>query len=545
MTTLRNLLLAREGDGRTGLMAGDERLSWAEVLRMAREREALLDKLLEPGLPHVAVLLSNVPEYVLWIYAASLHGAVIVGANPTHRGSDLARDLAHTACQLLVTDHVHLGLVEGLDLGPGIGKVSAENDRVLVVDSPRYEAALEAKAEDCPSPQDEGGSDPPSEASLAFLIFTSGTSGAPKACRCSQGRIAGIGSIVAEMFSLGPDDVCYLAMPLFHSNALMAGLVPALAAGAAVALPSAGRFSASGFLPDVRRYNATYFNYVGKPLTYILATPERPDDSENTLRCVFGNEGTAEDVARFAKRFGCQVVDSYGSTEGGAVVQRTPDTPRGALGRAPEGTVVVNPETGEECPRARFDASGRLLNPEQAIGELVSKTGAAGFEGYFENEEAERARTRFGWYWTGDLAYRDDEGFFYFAGRSDDWLRVDGENFAAAPVARILERHPDVAIACVYAIPDPRGGDQVMAALEMRPGRRFDGEGFASFLADQEDMGTKWAPRYVRICEKLPTTATAKVLTRVLRSEGLDTADPLWWRPSKDGPYVRHGNAAS
>ena len=142
-------------------------------------------------------------------------------------------------------------------------------------------------------------------------------------------------------------------MPLFHSNALMAGWAPALAAGATVALRE--RFSASQFLPDVRRYGVTYFNYVGKPLSYILATPELPDDADNPLRRVFGNEAAEADVARFAERFGCTVQDAYGSTEGGASVQRTPDTPRGALGRALPGTLIINPETGEECPRAVFD----------------------------------------------------------------------------------------------------------------------------------------------------------------------------------------------
>src|SRR5208283_560392 len=117
---------------------------------------------------------------------------------------------------------------------------------------------------------------------------------------------------------------------------LMAGWSPTLAAGATLALPSTGRFSASGFLPDVRRHRVTYFNYVGKPLSYVLATPPRADDADNTLTRVFGNEGAEDDLARFAERFGCRVVDSYGSTEGGAIVQRTPDTPPGALGRAPE-----------------------------------------------------------------------------------------------------------------------------------------------------------------------------------------------------------------
>ncbi|HMK62292.1 MAG TPA: long-chain-fatty-acid--CoA ligase [Acidimicrobiales bacterium] len=527
--TMARLFSRRAGDERTGLAFGERRWSWAEVVDEAAARAAVLRQMLEPGAPHVAVLLDNVPEYHFWLAACALAGGVVVGANPTHRGSELARDLSHTRCQLLVTDLSHRPLVEGLHLGDAIGSVDSGNERVLEIESERYRS-LVAAAGGAPTPDPS----PIEESTLGYLIFTSGTSGVPKACRCSQGRLARISLVVPQMFGLGPDDVCLVAMPLFHSNALMAGWGPAVAAGATVALPSTGRFSASGFLPDVRRYAVTYFNYVGKPLSYVLATEERADDADNPLRTVFGNEGSERDIQRFARRFGCSVVDAYGSTEGAAVVARTPDTPPGALGRAPEGTMVVDPDTGAECPPARFDTCGRLLNADEATGELVSTTGGAGFEGYWDNEEAEDARLRHGWYWTGDLAYRDEAGFFYFAGRSGDWLRVDGENFAAAPVARILERHPAVRLAAVYAVPDPKVGDQVMAAVELVEQARFDPQEFSAFLAAQPDLGTKWAPRLLRVCSRLPTTATSKVLVRRLRAEAWRCTDPVWWTP--DGP---------
>ncbi|MGA2473121.1 MAG: AMP-binding protein, partial [Acidimicrobiales bacterium] len=479
--------------------------------------------------------------FVFWLEAAALAGAVMVGANPTHRGDELVRDLTHTECQFLVTDSTYLPLVEGSPIGDALGTVTADNPRVLLLDTAAAQQDLDAHAGARP---DDVADPSVTPESLGYLLFTSGTSGAPKACLCSQGRLARIGAIVAQMYALTPEDVCYLSMPLFHSNALMAGWGPALMAGSAFALPSSGRFSASGFLPDVRAAGATYFNYVGKPLSYILATPERPDDADNPLVRAFGNEGSADDVVRFAGRFGVAVTDSYGSTEGGATVQRTPDTPPGALGRAPEGTVVLDPATGEECPPARFDERGRLLNAEEAIGELVSKAGGAGFEGYWRNDDAERARLREGWYWTGDLAYRDEAGFFYFAGRDHDWLRVDGENFASAPIERIMQRHPDVVLAAVYAVPDPVVGDQVMAAVQLRPGLdALDADGLAAFLAAQEDLGTKWAPRFVRMTSALPVTATNKVLKRGMRAERWTCADPVLWTPAKGKPYRRLSDA--
>lgn len=522
MSTIAELIRARAGDDNTALRFEDDRWSYREYVEACAVRAALLDELRRPGPFHVGVLLDNVPEFPMWLGAAALAGAVVVGINPTRRGAELARDVTHTDCQLIVTEEAYAPLLEPLDLG-------IDDDRVLVTESVGYAAALERhQGAHLPSVEID-------ERDLFLLLFTSGTSGAPKACICSQGRLGRIGQTLAGMVNLGPDDVCYLAMPMFHSNALMAGWSPALAGGATTALRR--KFSASGFLPDVRRFGVTYFNYVGKPLSYVLATPEQPDDADNTLRLVFGNEAAELDIERFSKRFGCPVVDSYGSTEGGATVQRTPDMPHGALGRGAEGIAVLDPETGEEMPAARFDDHGRLLNPDEAIGELVNRLGAASFEGYWRNDEADRARVHDGVYWTGDLAYRDESGFIYFAGRDFEWLRVDGENFAAAPVERILARHPDVVLAAVYAVPDPDVGDRVMAALQLRPGAEFEPEGFAAFLAEQPDLGTKWAPRFVRVADPLPVTETSKVLKRPLRRERWECADPVWWQPAKGDPY--------
>jgi fatty-acyl-CoA synthase len=133
-------------------------------------------------------------------------------------------------------------------------------------------------------------------------------------------------------------------------------------------------------------------------------------------------------------------------------------------------------------------------------------------------------------YWSGDLAYRDAAGFVYFAGRSGDWLRVDGENLATAAIERVLLRHPDVSQVAVYAVPDPSGvGDAVMAALVLHDGRAFDPDLFAPFLAEQADLGAKSAPTYVRVASELPRTPSHKVIKRTLTSQGAaGHGDPAW-----------------
>jgi len=529
-----DLLHARADDDRPGLLFGDARWTWRQVVDESSRRAALAAGMRGPGPFHIGVLLDNVPEYLFWLGAAALAGAVVVGINPTRRGEELARDIRFTDCGLLVTDEAGAGVLAGLDLGVAPGSV-------LRVDGDEYGARLAARAAADATPAAPGvdGWAAPSPDDLLLLLFTSGTTGDPKAVRCTQGRLAAIAGRAATAYGFERDEVCYCPMPLFHGNAVMALWAPALAVGASVAL--AGRFSASRFIDDIRRFGATRFTYVGKALAYVLATPERPDDADNTLRQGFGTEASAPDRAIFERRFGCALVEGYGSSEGGAAINVTPDTPPGSLGLPlpTDDVAVLDPRTMAECPRARFDDAGRLDNAGVAIGEIVNRSGGRGFEGYHHNAEGDAERLRNDWYWTGDLGYRDERGFFYFAGRRGDWLRVDSENFAAAPVERIVERHPDVAAAAVYAVPDARSGDEVMVALEMRPGSRFDPDSFADFLASQADLGTKWSPRFVRLSPGLPLTATGKITKTSLADEGWRCTDPVFWSPGRGPLHYR------
>ena len=487
MTTVADLVAARAEDHRPGVMDEHGTWTWAEAVQEGAARGALARSLFGDGRPHVGVLLPNGPEYLFWLNGAALAGAAVVGINPTRRGEALAADVRATDCAMIVTD--------------SDGAADVDGD------------------------------------SLYLLIFTSGTTGVPKAVRCTQGRLAGIAEVAAPGYGYTQDDVCYCPMPLFHGNALMALWGPSVKVGAAIAVRP--RFSASAFLDDVRRFGATKFSYVGKAIAYILATPERPDDAENTLKSAFGTEASVRDRDRFRKRFGCYLIEGYGQSEGGASMNPVLGMPKGAIGKPPEGVdlAVLNPETGVECPRAEFDEHGRLLNAGEATGEIVNRSGRGSFEGYYRRADAERDRLRDGWYWTGDLAYVDHDGFFYFAGRNGDWLRVDSENFAAGPVEAIVSRDPDLAVVAVYPVPDTESGagDQVMAAVEMVPGRPFDPDAFAAWLGAQPDLGPKWVPRYVRVSESLPQTATGKVTKVGLRAEAWECDEPVWWRPLGSG----------
>jgi len=477
-----------------GVHFEDSFTTWREHISYGAAVAAALRARMDPTRPpHVGVLLQNTPFFSALLVAAGLSGIVPVGLNPIRRGAALARDIAHADCQLVLADSATLATVGEVDC--------------VDVDTPEWADEVASHRDVTVSARTADPTD------LFMLIYTSGTSGDPKAVICSHGKVAIAGVMMTGRFDLGPADNCYVSMPLFHSNAVLVGWAVSLACRGSLVLRR--KFSASQFMPDIRRYGATYANYVGKPLSYVLATPERPDDSDNPLRAVYGNEGAPADVERFAERFNTVVMDGFGSTEGGIAIGRTTDSPPGSLGPLPDGTEILDIETGEPCRPG-------------VTGELVNVADAGRFEGYWNDPGADADRMRGGAYHSGDLAYRDENNYVYFAGRLGDWLRVDGENLGTAPIERILLRHPDVVELAVYGIPAPDVGDEVMAALVLRDGAQFDVDTFRAFLAEQSDLGPKQWPSFVRIGSTLPRTESFKVIKRQLQAEGTECDDRVF-----------------
>ncbi len=259
-TTAAQLAAGRAGDDGVGLVSDDRRWTWCEVVARSERVAGWLAERRRNAPFHVGVLLDNTPEYLVTLFGAALAGATVVGLNNTRRGAELARDVRHTDCGLVVTGPGEAGLLEGLDPGAPVEVVGPG-----WMEEPVPAGASWAGFGRAVEPGD-----------LFVLIFTSGSTGAPKAVRMTHRRAA---RAAASATWLGRDDVLYSAMPLFHGNALNAIVLPAPASGATIALRPP--FSASEFMPDVRRYGATFFSTVGRALAYVLATPESPEDREH------------------------------------------------------------------------------------------------------------------------------------------------------------------------------------------------------------------------------------------------------------------------
>jgi fatty-acyl-CoA synthase len=531
----------------------DESVRWAHFLRLRLGRDAG-----KPG--HVAMILENHAELLALYAGCGYAGYALFGVNTGLRGEALAGVIGQSASRLLVVDERLLPEVERVR--GQLRDISDENLLVLPTGSGSDLAGrdvLECIAQEVAKPG-ESLETPDVEVTPETNlteIYTSGTTGLPKGINNNHAKLLLIGARVAGQLALDGDSVGYACMPLFHSNALFLGFQPAFHVGGALSMRA--RFSASQFVPDVLRYGVTYWNYVGEPVHYILGALEREYEGDverilaevaghpdNRLRYALGNGAAPPDIDRFIEWLGLEdMFELYGSTEAAISTFRSRHDPRGSVGEVTDPAVKILNERGGECPPAALDADGKITNYGDAVGEICRVApDTALFQGYYGNPDADASKYRDGVYHSGDLGHvliRDDRRFLYFDGRTDDWIRKDGENFSAAQVARILQEHPDVVLAAAYGVPCAVSDELVMAAVKLRDGASFDPTGFFDFCERQVSHGgmdRKWFPDFVRVVEEFEYTQTQKVLVRNLKRVHYDRRRlpdaPLYWRTRGD-----------
>ncbi len=503
----------------------------------------------------VGMILENHFELLSLYAGCGYAGYTLFGINTGLRGETLAGVINASGVRLLVVDQRFESEVERV--ASQLKNVAPENVLVLrtsdsAVAGHDYEAALTTEAGASGADLDAPSVDVTPETNL-MVIYTSGTTGLPKGINNSHFKLLAIGMAISGRLELERETVGYACMPLFHSNAMFLGFQPAFQVGGSLAMRE--RFSASQFVPDVTAHGVTYWNYVGEPVHYILGALERAyggDEArilaevaghpDNALRYALGNGAAPPDIDRFIRWLGLEdMFELYGSTEAAISTFRRKTDPRGSVGVVDDEAVRILREDGAECPPAEVDADGKITNYGEAVGEICRVAPETGlFQGYFDNPEANQSKYRDGVYHSGDLGHIrivDDKRYLYFDGRTDDWIRKDGENFSAAQVARLLMEHPDVTLAAAYGAPCAVSDELVMAALKLRPGAEFDPAAFHAWCSEQVEHGgmdRKWFPDFIRLVDEFTFTQTQKILVRNLKKDHFHrerlAEEPLFWR---------------
>lgn len=555
-----------EVGGRSALVDGDREWTYrdfrAESVRVAHFLLSRLGTIDDARPGHVAMLLENRLELMSLVGGCAYGGVTLFGVNTGLRGEVLAGVLNQSKARLLVVDQSlqeHVARVRG-DLE------NLPDENILVVRS-RGEGELigreltEAVSDEVgPADPDRRGPDVDvAPEKPLVVIYTSGTTGLPKGILNDHAKLLIIGMAVSGNMGLGADDRGYACMPLFHSNALFLGFMPAFWVGGSMAMRD--HFSASQFVPDVCRYGSTYWNYVGEPVHYVLGALEKQYGSAgaireavtrnpgNRLRFALGNGAAAPDLERFSAYLGLEdMFELYGSTEAAISTFRKKGDPRGSVGEVSDEKVQILNERDEPCPPAELDADGKITNYADAVGEICRVAEDTSlFQGYFDNAKANQDKYRDGVYHSGDLGHvvvRDGTRFLFFDGRTDDWIRKDGENFSALQVARLIQEHPDVMLAAAYGVPCAVSDELVMVALKLRPGVSFDPKSFFDFCEDsiaRGGMDRKWFPDFVRLVDEFEYTQTEKILVRNLKKVHFDLNRlgdaPVFFRQRGDAKF--------
>lgn len=461
---------------------------------------------------NVTLMLPNCIEFAVAWFALSKLGAVAAPVNTSFRGAILASAINLVKSQLIL---VHASLLAQLrEILPELSMV----EKIVVVgEAPlapelygrpvlAYAALCSLESQDFALPWPEI-----RFSELSLLLYTSGTTGRSKAAMISHRFILGQASLAIKGLGLRGDDVLYCPYPMFHLDAAVMTIAPALLLRGVAAIGE--KFSVSGYWDEVRALGATVFDFMGATLTMLWKQAPRPNDRDNPARLGWGVPLPAW-APQFEERFGCRLVELYGLTEAGAMIYTPLDAPRrpGSCGK-PIGPFDV-----------RLEDENGVPVPAGGAGELVIRPTEPSMimDGYFGMPDESLKAFRNLWFHTGDVLRADDDGYLYFVGRRKDIVRRRGENISAAEVEMVVESHPDVLECAVIGVASEMTEEEVMVCVVTRESTVVSAQVLADFCATR--MARFMVPRYFRFLRALPKTPTDKVEKFRLLQQGI-TAD--------------------
>ncbi|CAN3130247.1 long-chain-acyl-CoA synthetase FadD6 [Mycobacterium sp. smrl_JER01] len=486
----------------------------------------------------VGIMMRNSPEPVLLMLAAVKCGAISGMLNYNQRDEVLKHSLGLLSASVVVAETEFI---------EPITESGADTDGVITLDE------LKQLAETAPA------TNPATTSAVlakdkAFYIFTSGTTGMPKASVMTHYRwlraLAGFGGLGLRLNS---SDTLYCCLPLYHNNALTVALSSVLNSGATLALGKS--FSASKFWDDVIRYEATAFVYIGEVCAYLLNQPEKPTDRQHKVRVICGNGLRPAIWDAFTERFGIgRVCEFYAASEGNTAFVNVLNVDK-TTGICPTPVAFVEYDEGSGDPVR--DENGRVRKVKDGRpGLLLSKvSNFQPFDGYTDKKESEKKLVRDAfkegdvWFNTGDLMRSQGFGHAAFTDRLGDTFRWKGENVATTEVEAAVSTHDQVEECTVFGVEVPdTGGKAGMVAIQLKDGEQLDGKALAQSVFDK--LPGYAVPLFVRVVKELAHTSTFKSQKVDLRKEGyggssgegddddVTIEDPLFVLAGRDEGYV-------
>jgi crotonobetaine/carnitine-CoA ligase len=502
----------------------DEKYTYKDMhLKSNRLANALL-KLGMKGGEGISLYQINSPEFLFVTFSSNKIGTYVVLVNTGLKGDGLQYIIDHSDSKMVI---LHWTLIENYlsikDQLPKIKYVIADTNEApadyklpdgiislhkIMEDASEDDLNVEIKSDD-----------------KATLMYTSGTTGLPKAITSFHGGLKGeslVGNILYTFLLVQPGDTLFTCLPLFHGNAM--GLTTMPAYYREVPLILSKRFSASRFWDICRKYGVTEFNLLGSMPQFLLKQPKRENDGDNKVNRVLSAACPKELVRAFEERFKLKIIEGYGAVDGGGFSLTTgmnPDAPVGSMGKPGEGVTAEI-----------MDDDLNILAPNE-VGELVflvkEEEKAARKVTYYKNPEASAARTQVApdgrtWFLSGDLATKDENGWFFFVDRKKDSIRRRGENIAAWSIERVINEHDKVLESAAYGIKGHQVGedyaeDEVMVAVVLKPGETMKPEELLDFIKDK--LAYFQVPRFIDFIDALPKSKVHRIMKRFLKERGV------------------------
>ena len=494
MTSLSSLLerAAAEYPGHAAVRMDDLVLSYAQLREAAGRMSAFLTANgVEPG-DRVGLMLPNVPAFPIAFYGALAAGAVVVPMNPLLKSREVSYYLSDSGAKAMVAWHAVAG-----EAAKGAADAGAQ---MIVAETPDLSGLL-ADISPAPSVSDRGEDDD------AVILYTSGTTGRPKGAELTHAGMVGNAEISARtLFEVGPDDVIMGCLPLFHVFGLTCGLNVSVASASTLTLIP--RFDPAKVLDIIQRDRVTIFEGVPTMYAAMLHLPEADPAQAATLRlCGSGGAALPVEILRgFEAKFGCVILEGYGLSETSPVASfNHPNSERkaGSIGTPIEGVQM----------RLIDDSWNTVADGE--IGEIAIR-GPNVMKGYWNKPEATaEVMTADGWFRTGDMARVDADGYYYIVDRKKDLIIRGGYNVYPREIEEVLHEHPAVAEVAVIGIPDADLGEEVGAAVALKPGASATPEELRSWVRDR--VAAYKYPRHVWLVDALPKGPTGKILRREVK----------------------------